>query len=63
MGIFNKKHTNTVNKEKSTFPEKVPFWTRMKVGGKHPALVIDREKVVNKKTKKEEPGFVYREGT
>ena len=62
MRIFNKNKTNTVNK-KNTFPEKVPFWTRMKVGEKHPALIIDREKVVNKKTKKEEPGFVYREGT
>lgn len=48
---------------KKQFPEKVPFWTRMRIGGKHTSLVIDKEKVVNKKTKKEEPGFVYREAT
>lgn len=56
--------TNTANtqvKAKSDFPEKVPFWARLKIDKNRTTLVIDRENVINKKTKKEEPGFVHRE--
>ena len=55
--------TVTKKTRSKEFPEKVPFWARLRIGGQHPSLIIDREDVVNKKTKKEEKGFVYREST
>jgi len=48
------------NKE---FPNEFPFWARLKVGKKRTTLVIDKEKVINKQTKKLEDGFVNREAT
>ncbi len=45
------------------FPKKVPFWARLKIGGKHPSLIIDREMIVDRRNKKLVPGFVYREST
>ena len=39
------------NKEKD-FPNEFPFWARLKIGKKRTTLVIDEEKVINKKTKK-----------
>ena len=49
--------------KKNEFPNKFPFWARLKVGKKRTTLVIDEEKVINKKTKKLEDGFVDREAT
>ena len=48
------------NKE---FPNEFPFWARIKISKHRTSLVIDEEKVVNKKTKKLEDGFVHREAT
>ena len=45
------------------FPKKFPFWARIKIGKKRTTLVIDEEKVINKRTKKIEDGFVDREAT
>ena len=45
------------------FPKKFPFWARMKINKHRTSLVIDEEKVLNKKTKKVEDGFVHREAT
>ena len=49
--------------KKNEFPDKFPFWARLKVGKKRTTLVIDEEKVINKKTKKLEDGYVDREAT
>ncbi len=49
--------------EPPKFPEKFPFWARLKINKHRTALVIDEEKVVNKKTKELEDGFVHREAT
>lgn len=49
--------------QKDMFPKKFPFWARLRIGKKRTTLVIDEEKVVNKKTKKIEDGFVDREAT
>ena len=46
---------------KNEFPNEFPFWARLKIGKKRTTLVIDEEKVINKKTKKIEDGFVDRE--
>lgn len=51
-----------MNKKKE-FPSKFPFWARMKINKNRTSLVIDEEKVINKKTKKLEDGFVHREAT
>lgn len=40
-----------------------PFWGRLRFEKKRTTLVIDEEPVINKKTKKEEKGFVHREAT
>ena len=45
------------------FPKEFPFWARIKIGKKRTTLVIDEEKVINKRTKKIEDGFVDREAT
>ncbi len=50
-------------KKQKEFPEKFPFWARLKIGKNRTTLVIDEEEVVNKKTKIKEPGFVHREAT
>ncbi|MDR2090646.1 MAG: hypothetical protein LBP62_03225 [Clostridiales bacterium] len=49
------------NKPKAIFPDKYPFWARLKISKRRTALVIDEERVINKKTKKMEDGFVHRE--
>lgn len=54
------KKTSKVKKE---FPSKFPFWARLKISKQRTTLVIDEEPVINKKTKKEEDGFVHREAT
>ena len=43
------------------FPEEFPFWVRMKIGKNRTALVIDEEKVKNKKNGRMVDGFVHRE--
>lgn len=45
----------------TVFPDKFPFWARLKISKNRTTLVIDEEPVVNKKTKKTEDGFVHRE--
>lgn len=47
---------------KMVFPNKFPFWARLKIDKKRTTLVIDEEKeVYNKKKKRNEEGFVHRE--
>lgn len=60
-----KRQTKTPPKKatQKAFPEKFPFWARLKISKKRTTLVIDKEDVVDKKTKKQEPGFVHREAT
>ena len=45
------------------FPEKFPFWARLKIGKPRPTLVIDEEPVLNKRKHTTEQGFVHREAT
>ncbi len=45
------------------FPEKFPFWARLKIGKPRPTLVIDEEPVLNKQKHITEQGFVHREAT
>ena len=49
--------------KKNKFPDKFPFWARLKISKNRTTLVIDEEKVINKKSKKYEDGFVHREAT
>ena len=51
-----------MNKNNS-FPDKFPFWARLKISKNRTTLVIDEDKVLNKKNKKYEDGFVHREAT
>ena len=51
------------NKKGKCFPNKFPFWARLKIGKNRTTLVIDEAKVLNKRTKKQEEGFVHREAT
>ena len=48
------------NKE---FPNEFPFWARLKISKKRTTLVIDEDRVLNKKSKKYEDSFVHREAT
>ena len=48
---------------KKGFPEKFPFWARLKISKNRTTLIIDEENIKNKKSKKFEPGFVQREST
>lgn len=50
-----------VKKEASTFPDKFPFWARLKINKNRTTLVIDETIEENKKTKKVEEHFVHRE--
>ncbi|MCL2556798.1 MAG: hypothetical protein FWE03_07295 [Firmicutes bacterium] len=50
-------------KRNKDFPKKFPFWARFKPNKKRTTLVIDEELVFDKKTKKQEEGFVHREAT
>lgn len=59
---------NKVNSTEPQAPQEpkkwhFPFWGRLRFEKKRTTLVIDEEPVINKKTKKEEPGFVHREAT
>lgn len=48
---------------KKSFPNMFPFWARLKISKKRTTLVIDEEIFKDKKTNKEEDGFVHREAT
>lgn len=50
-------------KKPPEFPQKFPFWARLKISKKRTTLVIDEDKVLNKKTKKMVDGYVHREAT
>lgn len=50
-------------RKKDEFPKDFPFWARLKIGKNRTTLVIDEEKIINKKNKKMECGFVDREAT
>lgn len=50
-----------MSKKKKDFPKEFPFWARLKISKNRTTLVIDEDKVLNKKTKKYEDGFVHRE--
>lgn len=63
---INQPNTKDINEQKSItekFPKRVPFWARTKYEKRRPALIIDKTQALNKKTKKMEDGFVYREVT
>lgn len=47
----------------SVFPDKFPFWARLKIAKNRTTLVIDEEPVIDKKSKKLVDGFVHREAT
>ncbi len=47
--------------EKRSFPNKFPFWARLKISKNRTTLVIDEAQAYNKKLKKDEDGFVHRE--
>lgn len=73
--MANKKNANTLPKqhklstsnakqtEKKLFPDKFPFWARLKIEKRRPTLIIDEEKAYNKNKKRMEEGFVHREVT
>lgn len=43
------------------FPNKFPFWARLKISKNRTTLVIDEDTVLDKKSKKMVDGFVHRE--
>lgn len=49
--------------QKKEFPDKFPFWARLKIGKNRTALVIDEESTIDKKSEKVVDGFVHREAT
>ena len=49
--------------KKKEFPKEFPFWARLKISKKRTTLVIDEEKVLDKKSKKIEDSYVHREAT
>lgn len=55
--------TTETSKKKKEFPKTFPFWARLKISKKRTTLVIDEERIVDKKSKKLEDGFVHREAT
>ena len=53
----------SINSTKDKFPEKFPFWARLRIDKHRTTLVIDEEQVLNKQKNKMEEGFVHREAT
>lgn len=47
--------------KKSKFPNEYPFWARLKIDKQRTTLVIDDDKVLDKKKNKIVPGYVHRE--
>lgn len=58
INIMIKKHNK---KNKRELPNEFPFCARLKISKKRTTLVIDEEIFKDKKTNKEEDGFVHRE--
>ena len=63
--INNKRYrvTRYSDKQRRKFPEKYPFWARMKISKNRTTLVIDAEPMCNKTSKKLSNNFVHREAT
>lgn len=62
--VKNNKSKNVVEKKnKLTFPNRFPFWARLKISKNRTTLVIDEERSTDKRTKREEDMFVHREAT
>ena len=53
-------NNNEIEFQKPKFPQKYPFWARLKICKNRTTLVIDDEMVKDKKNKMV-PGFVHRE--
>ena len=51
------------NKERKKFPDKFPFWARMKIAKNRTTLVIDEEPYIDKKRQRLSNRFVHREAT
>lgn len=52
------------NSQTNDFAHKrFPFWACLKIGGNHPTLVIDEEKVLDKQCNQLTGGYVHREVT
>lgn len=51
----------SVGKAKKEFPDKFPFWARLKISKNRTTLVIDEAPARNKKTNEMVEGFVHRE--
>ena len=49
------------SKPKKSFPDKFPFWARLKISKNRTTLVIDETDAYNKVKKRMEPGFLHRE--
>ena len=56
-----KSQQQAVENKQKEFPDKFPFWARLKISKNRTTLVIDEALAKNKKTKKMEDGFVHRE--
>lgn len=56
-----KSQQKTVEKKQKEFPDKFPFWARLKIEKRRTTLVIDETVEANKKTQKVEEHFVHRE--
>ena len=56
-----KAQAQTVGNKQKEFPDKFPFWARLKIEKRRTTLVIDETVEANKKTRKVEEHFVHRE--
>lgn len=63
MSRKKKKSSRKPTAKKKTFPDKFPFWARLKISKNRTTLVIDEEDIIDKKSKKKESGYVHREAT
>lgn len=67
----NRKKKNTIvdtniskdEQQENVFPDKFPFWARLKIAKHRPTLVIDEDIAYDKRKKKNVPGYVDREVT
>lgn len=51
------------DKVKREFPKDFPFWARLRISKNRTTLVIDEERGIDKKTRKEADLYVHREAT
>lgn len=49
--------------DKREFPDKFPFWSRLKIGKRRTTLVIDEDMAMDKQKKALVAGYVHREAT